>query len=244
MTPEEKKQKKKEWKRAWSLANKEHVYEYNKRRAQEGLDFQTLHPERVKEIKKRWALKNREKIRKKNKIRKDNNREKVRKEGREYMARKRRENPEVEKAKTKAWRQGNLPYKIRKALRGRLQNMIRSGFMEKGSKCDKTMNLVGCTAEELIRYLEAKFKPGMTWDNWGVTGWHIDHCRPLASFPNLSDPEQQREAFHYTNLQPLWAKENISKGDKWEPPIIENPTRTETPIVSNQNDLFIGTLFD
>jgi hypothetical protein len=56
----------------------------------------------------------------------------------------------------------------------------------------------------------------MTWENHGRYGWHIDHIRPCASF-DLADPEQQRKCFHYTNLQPLWASENMRKGDKWEP---------------------------
>ena len=55
----------------------------------------------------------------------------------------------------------------------------------------------------------------MTWDNWQHDGWHIDHIRPCASF-DLADLEQQRQCFHYTNLQPLWAADNIRKGAKYE----------------------------
>lgn len=80
-------------------------------------------------------------------------------------------------------------------------------------KSDKTMNLVGCTPNELRDHLESQFKDGMTFDNYGRGGWHIDHIKPCTSF-DLSDPEQQRECFHYTNLQPLWEKENLSKGSK------------------------------
>ena len=60
-------------------------------------------------------------------------------------------------------------------------------------------------------YLQGKFKEGMHWNNLGK--WHIDHIRPCASF-DLTDPEQQKQCFHYTNLQPLWAAENIRKGAK------------------------------
>ena len=67
-----------------------------------------------------------------------------------------------------------------------------------------------------MAHLEALFQPGMTWDNHAIDGWHIDHIRPCTSF-DLTDPEQQRQCFHYTNLQPLWAFDNISKSDKWEP---------------------------
>ena len=55
----------------------------------------------------------------------------------------------------------------------------------------------------------------MSWDNYGIHGWHIDHIRPCASF-DLTDPEQQRQCFHYPNLQPLWAFDNLSKNDGWE----------------------------
>jgi hypothetical protein len=81
------------------------------------------------------------------------------------------------------------------------------------SKSAHTLELLGCIPEELWTHLESKFKPGMTWENYGFKGWHVDHIRPCASF-DLTDPEQQRQCFHYTNLQPLWAKENLSKGPR------------------------------
>ena len=61
-------------------------------------------------------------------------------------------------------------------------------------------------------FLEAKFKEGMTWENHGE--WHIDHIKPCVSF-NLLDENEQKKCFHYTNLQPLWASENLSKGCKY-----------------------------
>ena len=62
---------------------------------------------------------------------------------------------------------------------------------------------------------ESLFQSGMTWENHGKYGWHIDHIRPCSSF-DLTDPEQQKLCCHYTNLQPLWAKDNLSKGYKWD----------------------------
>jgi hypothetical protein len=82
-------------------------------------------------------------------------------------------------------------------------------------KTDSTIQLAGCTIQQLKSFLEAEFEEGMTWDNYGE--WHVDHIRPCASF-NLEDPEEQKKCFHWTNLQPLWARDNIRKGDKWEEP--------------------------
>ena len=73
--------------------------------------------------------------------------------------------------------------------------------------------LIGCSLEELKKHLESQFKPGMSWKNRGRNGWHIDHIKPCASF-DLSKSEEQHKCFHYSNLQPLWAKENLRKGIK------------------------------
>lgn len=83
-------------------------------------------------------------------------------------------------------------------------------------KVDHTIEMIGCSALELRNYIESKFEDGMSWDNYGKDGWHIDHIIPCASF-DLSDPSQQEECFHYTNLQPLWAKDNLSKGSYYNP---------------------------
>lgn len=72
---------------------------------------------------------------------------------------------------------------------------------------------MGCTVEELKKYLESKWQEGMSWDNYGFHGWHIDHIKPLASF-NLTDRDELLKACHYTNLQPLWCKDNMKKGKR------------------------------
>ena len=78
-----------------------------------------------------------------------------------------------------------------------------------GVKSASTMELVSCSIDKLKQHLESKFTDGMNWDNYGE--WHVDHIKPCASF-DLSDPDQQRQCFHYTNLQPLWEKDNLKKG--------------------------------
>ncbi len=79
-------------------------------------------------------------------------------------------------------------------------------------KSKKTLDLLGCTIVKLKKYLKNKFKEGMTFENYGK--WHIDHIKPITAF-DLSDVSQQKECFNYKNLQPLWAKENIRKSNKY-----------------------------
>ena len=100
-------------------------------------------------------------------------------------------------------------FKIENNLRNRLHSALNGNY-----KADTTKALLGCTYEEACAHIEAQFAEGMSWDKMGLHGIHIDHIRPCASF-DLTDPEQQRECFHYTNLQPLWAKDNLRKSDRW-----------------------------
>lgn len=101
------------------------------------------------------------------------------------------------------------PYEIlASVVRARVYDALKHGY-----KSDRTEKLIGITIKELKVYLEKQFKPGMTWDNYGYYGWHLDHRIPLSSF-DLTKAEEQKKAFHYTNLQPLWAKENMRKHSK------------------------------
>jgi len=83
-------------------------------------------------------------------------------------------------------------------------------MVNKGIKAGSAVKDLGCTIPELIKYLESKFQLGMTWENHSSTGWHIDHIIPLCEF-DLTDREQFLKAAHYTNLQPLWAEDNLKK---------------------------------
>ena len=102
----------------------------------------------------------------------------------------------------------DIQYKLSCNLRSRLNTAFNSNYKDGSAVRD-----LGCTIDELKTYLESKFQPGMTCDNWTTDGWHIDHIKPLSSF-DLTDRKQLLEACHYTNLQPLWAKDNIIKSDK------------------------------
>lgn len=112
------------------------------------------------------------------------------------------------RVRNKRRRKADINYRITINLRSRLRNALLNGV-----KAGRTLELIGCTIEQLRHHLESKFQTGMSWTNYGVRGWHIDHQRPLASF-NISNPDEQKVAFHYTNLQPLWAVENIRKNSR------------------------------
>lgn len=99
----------------------------------------------------------------------------------------------------------NINSKLLHNLRSRLQQSIKQN-----KKWARTMELVGCSVNDLKKHLEAKFVNGMSWENYGRMGWHVDHILPCYSF-DLSKEDEQRKCFHYTNLQPLWAVENCRK---------------------------------
>lgn len=162
--------------------------------------------EKVSIRNKKWAKENPEKValiqleyKKKNpesnllssRKYRENNKEKVQETGKKYR----------QKYYT------DVNYRLSVLIRSRLLSAIK--FTKKS---EATFNLVGCTVDELRQHLESLFTEGMTWENQGE--WHIDHKRPCASF-DLSVPEQQKECFHYTNLQPLWAVDNIKKGSNY-----------------------------
>ena len=105
----------------------------------------------------------------------------------------------------------DLDYRLRNSLRARVRAALK---YQSVSKDLGTAKLIGCTIAELREHLEEQFIGGMTWDNYG--DWHIDHIKPCAAF-DLSDPKQQKKCCHYSNLQPLWAKDNLRKGATYEP---------------------------
>lgn len=118
-------------------------------------------------------------------------------------------NKERLNAKARARRATDEQYKIRANLRSRFNKVVR---VEK--KYTSVLNLLGCSVEYFKQYLEWQFDDNMSWENYG-TYWSIDHIRPCASF-DLTDPEQQKDCFDFTNMQPLPVVENSRKGNRWE----------------------------
>ena len=109
----------------------------------------------------------------------------------------------------------NPQSKTARILRGRIRVALKS---QGTFKSESTIELVGASIPFVKKWIESKFKPGMSWGNHGQGKgkWHIDHIRPCASF-DLTDLGQQKECFNYSNLQPLWEEDNLSKGDRYNP---------------------------
>lgn len=142
------------------------------------------------------------------KIYRAKHKEKLSKQKREYFQR-----PVIKSYRReyiKKWminrRRRRLDIRIMESLRTRIYGALK-GY----HKSKSTSILLGCPISYFIKWLESKFESGMTWKNYGE--WHIDHIPPCASF-DLIKPDQQKICFHHTNLQPLWAKDNLSKGTK------------------------------
>lgn len=109
----------------------------------------------------------------------------------------------------KRWKDANPGIRIACNLRSRIWNALTGN-----RKCYKFYDVVGCDLDFLKLYLESKFTDGMSWTNYGQYGWHVDHIKPCDAF-DFTDPLQQKECFHYTNLQPLWWLDNLTKSNKF-----------------------------
>jgi len=175
--------------------------------------------EKRKEKSKTWYLNNKDKLIEMNKTYHSSNREKRLQQQKEYYSVNREKiiernkiyatnnRDKINKRTIENYRKDPL-LKLKKSLRGRLYQALAHGL-----KSESSIELVGCSIEKLKLHLEFQFKEGMSWENWSFKGWHVDHIRPISSF-DFSDPAQVKECFHYSNLQPLWAKDNLSKGDR------------------------------
>lgn len=97
-------------------------------------------------------------------------------------------------------------------LRGVLSSRCREAFRYKSMRKDSGIReLLGADLDAVKKHIEDQFVDGMSWENWSLDGWHIDHIIPLGS---AKDEKELRVLCHYTNLQPLWAFDNLSKGDR------------------------------
>ncbi|MDB4498304.1 hypothetical protein N9251_03075 [Gammaproteobacteria bacterium] len=140
-------------------------------------------------------------------------------------------NKEAYRQRAKEWRQDNLAnrrqrykddpsYRLKFLIAARMRSALGS------DKSAGTIELLGCDADYFKRHLESQFTTGMHWGQRGL--WHLDHIQPLAAF-DLTDPVEQRYAFHWSNVQPLWAEDNLRKNDKYDPAELEAYLNSELP---------------
>lgn len=197
----------------YGLKNKDKISQYNKSRVfsdeyvskrnaikrekynnnkdfykQQRLELKQRLGDRLSEHKKNWYLKNKEYCNKRNRDYYHKNKKEIGKKN-------------IERSKI------DVQFKLRNSLRKRISKFVSGKFKKASAIRD-----LGCSVDFLKKYLESKFLNGMSWENYGVSGWHIDHIKPLSKF-DLTDESQLKEACHYTNLQPLWWYDNINKGN-------------------------------
>lgn len=152
--------------------------------------------------KRKYREANKEKVREAVRAAYVKNREAYRQSDSMYKAR-----PEIrEKINSRNRKRWSTDEQFRLALQGR--NSVNTS-LRVNTDPNRLIVRVGCTLGELKTHLSNQFKDGMSWSNWGK--WHIDHKKPLYYF-DLTVPEELAKAFHWSNLQPLWAAENLAKG--------------------------------
>lgn len=145
----------------------------------------------TRERSKQWKLNNPEKYKISHK--KSDKKRRENKKVYEYQKKRKKENPVL---------------RVRETLHVRLREHLKSKTLRKSESKAK---ILGADKPTIMKHLERQFKKGMTWENYGKNGWHIDHIIPLSS---AKTEEDVIRLFHYTNLQPMWAEDNIRKGNK------------------------------
>ena len=167
-------------------------------------EYQQINKERLYKKVKEYRQNNKERIQERNKEYRQNNKEYFAKYNLQYITNR---------------LQTDELFKAKKSIRSLVSQSIRKmGY----SKQSKTQQILGCTYEECKTHIENQFAPGMTWDNKHL--WHLDHIIPLS----LGQTEEEIIALnHYTNFQPLWADDNMAKGNNihWT----KDPNKYNTP---------------
>jgi hypothetical protein len=193
LNPEKYKQKRKES----YIRNKENIIIKNK-------EYVLKNKEAVKKRKQEWELKNKEILAKKRREKYLLNKEDMRLRQREYRLKNKDKRNQYE-------RQKNIEdpfYKFKNNVRKLISYTFKNNKLKKPSK---TEILLGCTVEEFKEYIQSKFTEGMTFKNHSKNGWHLDHIIPISS---AKTEEELIKLNHYTNFQPLWAEDNLKKGNK------------------------------
>ena len=170
-------------------SRKEYQKEYCLKNKERIKEYNFKNKEHIKERKKKWNLKNKERNKEQKK---------------EYLSRP--ETKELRRNRMRNRYKTDINFRLTDLCRRRLRHALKGN-----SKTASTIELIGCTIEELRQHIESKFEPWMNWENQGLGGWDIEHIKACFHF-NLEDPEQQRACFNWSNLQPMEHIANIKKG--------------------------------
>ena len=120
------------------------------------------------------------------------------------------ENKERVNESARLRKQNNLSNKLKANLRKRLSTLLRMSIVR---KTEQTLDLLGLSMPEFMTYLESKFTEGMSFENYGK--WHLDHIIPCYHF-DLTKIQDRKKCFHYSNIQPMWAIDNLKKNKRLE----------------------------
>jgi hypothetical protein len=200
--------KKLEYQKKYYEENIDLIFEYRKNYLKENSDKinqkkrekYELSPDKIKESSKKYYHKNKDEINRKRK-------------GSKVSLQYYHENKEDLLEKTYKFRKEKMSSDPFYKLKHQIRNLIRGAFKRKfTSKSKKTIEILGCSFEEFKLCLESKFDENMNWENYG-SYWHIDHIKPISL---AKDEREVYDLNHYSNFQPLFWLDNLTKSDKWE----------------------------
>jgi hypothetical protein len=195
--------------RQYNLRNKDSKKEYNR-------NYNILNKETIKIQKSKYKQENKEKIKQRNKKYYESNKEYIKERNKNYYHLNKNNDIPNRKwvnykdsiyKKRKDRKNTNSLYKLTASIRTLISNSIRKNSY---SKSEKTNKILGCSFEDFKIYIESLFKDNMSWDNYG--DWHLDHKTPISW---AETEEEIYELNHYTNFQPLWKYDNLSKGNRY-----------------------------
>lgn len=167
--------------------------------------------ERLAAYQKQYRNKNKETLQERSKNYYLNNMDRVKKRAKNFYAENKREiiDRQIKLAKIK--RRSNPQVWLAESMRAKINYLIK---VEKARSNNLGLKFLGCDLNTFKNHISKQFKDGMTWENHGFYGWHIDHKIPYCAF-DLTKKSDREKCFHYSNLQPLWAKENLEKQGSW-----------------------------
>lgn len=177
--------------------NKKYYEEHKEERKIYLKNYREKNREKILSQKKEHWDKNKHEINEKRKEWRSENKDKIYIQSKKYYEKNKTKIREYQNEYEINRKQKDFSYRLRINLRARIREAIKNNGTKKSYS---TIFLIGCEVDYLRQHLESQFKTGMSWSNYGE--WEIDHIQPCSSF-DLTNEQQQKECFHYTNLQPL-----------------------------------------